>query len=92
MADIKIPNDAMALLREIERATFIGGGKLVRKSVARDLLKRRGLISSRPPNSITGMSAISGHGHRWTVTEAGSQALCVTAGAGPTRILPPQVG
>lgn len=66
--------DEAALLKEIERAEFLGSPDRPLKTPARDALKRAGLIHSVPPNTGASQS-ICGRAYRWKLTDAGRAAL-----------------
>lgn len=69
-----VSDEALALLRGITAESW-GRGIRPRRSPARDELKRRGLILSRPPNYLAGSRGVGGHGHFWLPTKAGRAFL-----------------
>lgn len=71
-----IPKAAQSLLREIEHYEWVRArGLRCPDSPERRILKRRGLIESKPPNANPLMRAIGGHARQWLITPLGREMI-----------------
>lgn len=84
--DAGITPEAVRVLRYVDDQGWRHGrGPRLPDGPERRLLKRKGIIYSRPPNHIANMQVIAGHGHVWYVSERGRDLIEYLGRADPSE-------